>query len=187
MNGESITAALRAYCTCNNIKNSNNKPPLATVRYMIERCLKTGSLNKASPPGKSNDVDMEEKVSCSILNQENNSSIRSIAMATGVSKSTVHRIMRHRLSLFPYKYQPTWTLCFTYSNKERVFEKRIWYCKNNKQRVSIHLAWLFSWFDSCRLWLMALSKIQSQYKNLWQHSWVERCYSIWIRKPPYFI
>lgn len=45
MNGECVTAAVRAFCTCRSIKKKENAPNYNSVKRMIENFLETGSVN----------------------------------------------------------------------------------------------------------------------------------------------
>lgn len=98
---ESVTAALRGYHYEKNIRDKSNQLPHSTVDYLIKKFLETGSLNKSQPPGRNNN---DQYVSI-IENALPVKSVRSMSSYCGVPKSTVHRILRNTLNMFPYKTQ----------------------------------------------------------------------------------
>ena len=81
-------------------KNSE-KLSHSTVDYLLKNFLETGSLNKRSPPGrKENDENVNVIAEIGEVK-----SVRSASQLTKLSKSTVHRILTHKLNMFPYKKQ----------------------------------------------------------------------------------
>ena len=100
-NGESVTAALRNYHYERNMRSKHQQLPLSSVQYMINKFLQTGSLNKDKPTGRNKNEDNVERV----LDSLPIGSVRSMATASGVPKTSVHRIIKENTDLFPYKKQ----------------------------------------------------------------------------------
>ena len=94
-NGESVTAVLRKYHYERDIRSKHQQLPLSSVQYMINKFLQTGSLNKDKPTGRKINVVNVEKVMESLPIE----SIRSLATASGVPKTSVHRIIKENTDL----------------------------------------------------------------------------------------
>lgn len=108
----SPTDALRQYQTENNLR----KPP-CTLQAMINLCNKfntTGSVwdkEKSGRPDDNND-EKKEKVAegvrtVSARSSWSVSSVREVSKETGLSKSTIHRIMKRKLNLSKWKISIT--------------------------------------------------------------------------------
>jgi hypothetical protein len=100
---ESVTAALRQFCTQKNIHKKEQCPSNESLARMIKRFEETGSCDKRNPPGKPAG-DSVQLVQAHIDTSECGSiSCRKSSSKVGISKSQMHRIMRYNLNLFPFK------------------------------------------------------------------------------------
>ena len=104
-NGNSPIAAIRAYCT----ENGNCHHPCnpTTVTKMVQRFEATFSLHDKPREGRrSEEEERSDIVEGAIQDTDgayDSSSVRKVALVTGIPKTSVHRILRHQLSLLPYK------------------------------------------------------------------------------------
>ena len=104
-NGNSPIAAIRAYCT----ENGNCHHPCnpTTVTKMVQRFEETFSLHDKPREGRrSKEEERSDIVEGAIQDTDGaygSSSVRKVALVTGIPKTSVHRILRQQLSLFPYK------------------------------------------------------------------------------------
>jgi hypothetical protein len=134
LNAESVTAAIRGYHTEKNIKSDSQKLSHSSGDYLIKTFIKTGSLNKSSPPGRPS---IEENVQ-TLKDTPTIKSIRSVSASVGISKSTVHRIFRNKLNLFPYKKQ------YDHYLPPSSIAERMEFCQNLLQKVGEDSAFLDS-------------------------------------------
>ena len=119
-NGNSASAALRAY----KVSHGYHRDPFSasTISRLIQRFRETGSVKDKPRSGRPN-LEEERKVTVAgeLEAQQSNpelgaASCRSIARRTGVPKTSVQQILRHRLHLYPYRLQTNQTL--TVDDKE---------------------------------------------------------------------
>lgn len=100
--GESVTSAIRHFCTTKNIKRKDSEPSFNTVKRIINNFLDTGSVHVTKTNSKRRSQDDIDTVS-QIVTENPSSSCRSIAASSDMSKTKVHLILRKDLKLFPYK------------------------------------------------------------------------------------
>ena len=108
-NGKSASAALRLY---KSIYGCRRDPfSVSTITRLIQRFKETGSVADKSRSGRPSFEDdrvsvVEEELETQQANPERGSaSCRSISHQTGVPKTSVQRILRNRLNLYPYRIQ----------------------------------------------------------------------------------
>ena len=106
LNGESVTTAIRAFCTMKGIKKKENAPNYKTVERMIENFKQTGNVNISRTSSKrrsSQDIEQVQE----LIETKPTSSCRSIAasLENSISKTKVHSILKEDLNLKAFKMQ----------------------------------------------------------------------------------
>ena len=83
-----------------------NTPGETTIRETFQRFCETGTVEDRERPGRPSEI-TEEKVDevAEVIENEAQSSVRSVATACAIPRTTAHRIMTEHLSLKPYKVQ----------------------------------------------------------------------------------
>lgn len=104
--GESVTEVQRKFSTRNKNKQ---KPSNGCIQRLVQRFCKTGSVcddieSKRTAQITARTKEQIEKVR-EQFTEEPTTSIRRASQFLGISKSTVHRILRDDLNQFPYKIQ----------------------------------------------------------------------------------
>jgi inhibitor of nuclear factor kappa-B kinase subunit alpha len=105
----SATAALRLY----KVEKQLHKDPFTTVtiQRIADRFLKTGSVSDSPRSGRpSTSEGVTEEVSSALeclshAHELGHASTRAISAVTGIPPSTVYKIMRVKMALFPFKLQ----------------------------------------------------------------------------------
>ena len=120
---ESITAAIRKFCTSKNIKRKENAPSYVKVERMIHTFLETGNVNVQKSSSKRRSSEDIEQVRENI-EKNPSSSCRSLASRLGsMSKSKVHNVLKSDLKMTPFKMQN----CRMLSDKS--IEERMVFCE----------------------------------------------------------
>ena len=103
-NNRSVTVTIRKFATKNKLKLKSDYPSESTVRNLVKKFEETASLTDKPRSGRpSVSVD-----TCDLVRErmtEEGSSINSVHLATGVPRSTVHKIVKTKLKMIPYKVQ----------------------------------------------------------------------------------
>lgn len=106
-NGESGSATLRAFKTVHNCHR--DRFSVSTILRLIQRFRGTGSVADRPRSGRpSLEGDRERTIEEELETQQSSlatASSRSISHGTGIPKSSVQRILRHRRLLYPYRLQ----------------------------------------------------------------------------------
>lgn len=106
-NGRSGSATLRAFKTAHNCHRDPFS--VSTILRLIERFRETGSVADRPRSGRpSMEGERETTIEEELETQQSTlaaASSRSISRGTGIPKSSVQRILRHRLQLYPYRLQ----------------------------------------------------------------------------------
>ena len=121
--GESVTSAIRYFCTTKCIKRKERKTSFNTVKRIINTFLDTGSVHVKKTNSKRRSQDDIDTVS-QIVEENPLSSCRSIAASSDMSKTKVHLILKRELELFPYKSQDERLLT------DRARAERLSFCQN---------------------------------------------------------
>ena len=81
-------------------------PGETTIREAFQRFCETGTVEDRERPGRPSEI-TEEKIDevAEVIENEPQSSVRSVATACSIPRTTAHRIMTEHLSLKPYKVQ----------------------------------------------------------------------------------
>lgn len=125
MDGKTAAALVRCYYKCNDsateairlysYRENNLKHPVCSekvLRGIIKRFEETGNANPVKGGGRPSSAVADEvcvdsvnhaKASTESENDWKTTSVRTIARRTGISKSSVHRILRNKLKCRPYK------------------------------------------------------------------------------------
>ena len=109
LNGGSSTAALRAYKTKHNLRR--DPFTTSTITRLISRFRETGSVADKPRSGRPSQEDERTPVVMIELERLQQShdfavaSSYSVSHATGIPQSSVHRILRRGLCLYPYRLQ----------------------------------------------------------------------------------
>lgn len=102
----SISSTLRAFAHERGIKRTTDLPQENTIRALIARFESTGSVHDLPRTGRPKNLDGRLAVAEQVLvSHGEGCSTRTVIKESGISQSTVWRIMRKELSLFPYKVQ----------------------------------------------------------------------------------
>ena len=80
-----------------------NTPGETTIRETFQRFCETGTVKNRERPGRPSEI-TEEKVD-EVIENEAQSSVRSVATACSIPRTTAYRIITEHLSLKPYKYK----------------------------------------------------------------------------------
>ena len=115
-NGSSSTAALRAYKTVHNLR----RDPFATstITRLISRFRETGSVADKPRSGRPNEDEERMPIvqtELERLQQSHDFSVTSsyaVSHATGIPQSSVQRILRGGLGLYPYRLQSNQIVTF---------------------------------------------------------------------------
>ena len=101
-----------------------NTPGETTIRETFQRFCETGTVEDRERPGRLSEI-TEEKIDevAEVIENEAQSSIRSVAVACSIPRTTAHRIMTEHLSLKPYKVQ------FVQELYEEDMQDRVEMCK----------------------------------------------------------
>jgi hypothetical protein len=139
--GESPVETLRAY----KARHSLHKDPfpLSTITRLVKKFETTYSLHDQQKAGRPSNVeDNCQVVEQALMEKQSSSSLqacstRDIEKATGISKSSVHRILRHFLNLYPYHL----TLLQDITQEDRVDRVQFsqWMLEN--QRILTDVLW----------------------------------------------
>ena len=130
-NNDSAVRAQREWRRRNGGPQCNRVPLAATIRSWANKFLQTGSLKPVTRQQYQRNARSEDQIEeVSILNIENRSlglrsSVRSLARDTGISKSTVHRILRQDILLKPYR--PAFLQKLTAANVEKRYERCLFF------------------------------------------------------------
>ena len=104
-NGSFFTKTIRKFATIKKLKKKNEYPTRAKVSNIIKNFEKTGNVADCPRTGRpSVSADQITEISDAITACCTSSS-REISALTGISKTTVHKVLRQHLNLYPYKVQ----------------------------------------------------------------------------------
>ena len=101
-----------------------NTPGETTIREIFQRFCETGTVEDRERPGRPSEI-TEEKIDevAEVIENEPQSSVRTVATACSIPRTTAHRIMTEHLSLKPYKVQ------FVQELYEEDMQDRVEMCK----------------------------------------------------------
>ena len=85
-------------------KFGKNTPGETTIRETFQRFCETGTVGDREHPGRPLEI-IKEKIDeiAEVIENETQSSVRSVATVCSIPRTTAHRIMTEHLSLKPYK------------------------------------------------------------------------------------
>ena len=128
-NDRSSSVTLRRFRTIRGIKNESDGPRRSTLASLIDRFEETGSVEDKPRSGRpSIEEDSIHMVEEAI--QENpHTSVRRVAGAMGISRSSVGKVLRQHLQMHPYRVHVVHAL--TENDKTT----RIQFCKNFLDKV----------------------------------------------------
>ena len=108
-NKKSASATIRAYNTAHEIKRGTIH--VSSVKRLVQRFHETGSVHNKHRSGRPSLEEARTPIVEANLNnvqaehQFGATSTRAIAKESGISQTAVHRILRNKLHLYPYKLQ----------------------------------------------------------------------------------
>ena len=103
-NEDSPVLARRAYCRHFDVKNG---PSESTILRLVKKFRDTGSVHDRSRSGRPQNVRSDEKIERvrASVQEDQQTSTRRRSSELGMAKSSLHRILKADLHLFPYKIQ----------------------------------------------------------------------------------
>lgn len=126
-NGESSTATLRCFKTRH--KLHDDPCTVSTITRLVARFRETGSVMDKPKSGRSSLEEEREPIVVAELERQQSAhslgvaSSSAVARASGIPQSSVQRILRHRLGLYPYRLQVNQKLSDTDHEKRVVFAR----------------------------------------------------------------
>mgnify|MGYP001047299604 CR=1 FL=1 len=110
-----------------------NTPGLTCIKDTFERFCETGTVEDRERSGRPSEI-TEEKIEevTDVLENQSQTSVRSVATACSLSRTTTHRIMTEYLLLKPYKVQ------FVQQLYEEDFQDRVEMCKTLISMLANH-------------------------------------------------
>jgi transposase len=125
-NGENCAEALRKFCTLRNIKRKHDAPNISSVQRLIKKFNEHGFVSDISKNGRPGISEDDNQLVTDIFDvfkeQSQLPTTRNIANELKISNSTVWKILKLHLKLFPYKIQVAQLLTADHS------EKRVQFC-----------------------------------------------------------
>lgn len=120
-NGSSFTKTIRKFATIKKLKKKNEYPTRATVSNIIKNFENSGNVAdcpRSGRPSVSGDqiTEISDAVTACCT-----SSTREISALIGISKTTVHKVLRQHLNLYPYKVQIAQNLSAEQIQKRKLF------------------------------------------------------------------
>ncbi|KAL7630171.1 UNVERIFIED_CONTAM: hypothetical protein RMT77_019690 [Armadillidium vulgare] len=105
--GKSYAAARRKFCSQYNIRRVKDAPSINLIKKWMIKFRETGSALNIKLKGPIPSVSTEENVQrvSDAVNSNPRRSLRKHAAALGIKKSTLHNIVKKKLSFHPYKIQ----------------------------------------------------------------------------------
>lgn len=191
MDGKTLAALVRCYYKCNDsvteairqysYRENNLKHPICSekvLRGIIKRFEETGNANPMKAGGRPSSIAADEDSVASVKeakaiteseNDWNMTSVRTIARRSGVSKSSVHRILRNQLECRPYKMKVMQEL------KETDYQKRLDFVSDFTENFMEKLDFVI-WSDEAYFYLDG--SVQTRNAYIWSsenpHAFVTR-------------
>ena len=121
-NGESATVAARKYATAHGIKNKQNAPSEYSIRRLVKHFEVHYDISRMPGSGRLCVDDLNRSLVMDIIVRNHHDvSLANISHESGIPKSTVWKILRKYLHLYPYKYRVQQTLSAEHMLRRQTF------------------------------------------------------------------